>query len=661
MESFQYNQNMNYNPNQNTNYNPNQNMNYNPNQFINTQQNQNMNYNSNQFTNTQQNQYSNQNMNYNPNQFTNTQQNQYNNQYSNQYNNQYSNQYSNQNQTQMFVQQEDIEEIDPIDYIRFKGLDIDSQRINLPQNPFKIKLKPHQEALVYRALEVDEKFSGSDLPFGVFSDKPGSGKTFAVLALIYLSKKFFSPNSTSVNVIVVPHNIYTQWVEAIESFLGKILTYKCLLEYNEITSLFSNTELLYKYDIIITTPLNYGVFASTVNSIGGSVRRVFFDEADTMKNLLVDAIKAKMTWFISASIKKVFDINTLKAQIGIYKLYLPKLLQNECYCKKSFIDMIIKLPKPKIDIFKCRDFYLDNILINLLNTEQIAPLNAHDFSEIRADCDGANIKSYKDICRNMYVYSKKVVNEQDELLKDIDKKLKFPNREEYNKVVDNKIKCEERKNKYLNLFTQLKIFAEKLNICIECWECMISDDNSIEYYRTECQDKICPSCYDKINDKFKCIGCKNPHPKDKLELESCVVNSSIKKEYMKSKIGKFIILDKIMEVIGHKVIIYSKYRGLNNYLKTLSYEKNIQFTELNGGNIKQIDNVLKEFRYNPDMRVLLIDNAYFGVGVNLEFTSDIIFIHNVDKETENQITGRAQRFGRVNELNIWKLKYSNEN
>ncbi len=610
MQSFQYN-NQNFNSNQNNNLNqPNNQMGqqFNPQQF-----------NPQQF-----------NVQYNPQQF----------------NVQY-----NQNQIEE-------EELEPIDYIRFKGLEPNSPRLQLKDNPFRIRLKPHQEALVYRALEVDEKFSGSELPFGVFSDKPGSGKTYAVLAMIYLSKIYF--NSTGVNVIVVPHNIYTQWVEAIDNFLGKMLTYKCLLEYNEITSLFSSTELLSKYDILITTPLNYGVFASTVNAVNCFVRRVFFDEADSMKNLLVNAISAKMTWFISASIKTVFDLNTLKAQIGIYKLYLPKLLQNDCYCKKSFIDSIIKLPKPKFEVFTCRDFYLDNILVNILNQEQILPLNAHDYSEIRAECDGATIKNTKDICRNMFVYSKKVVNEQDELLKDIDKKLRFPNRDEYNRVVDNKMKCEERKNKYIGIFNRLKLLADKNNICVECWECIILDELNIDFYRTECGDKICLSCYDKINDKYKCIGCKNPHPKDKLESESIEINSKTQKEFMKSKIGKFTILDKIMDITGDKVIIYSKYRGLNNYLKNLSIEKHFEYTELNGGNIKQIDHVLKEFKYNPDVKVLMIDNAYFGVGVNLEFTTDIIFIHNVDKELENQLVGRAQRFGRVFELNIWKLKYLNE-
>ena len=550
------------------------------------------------------------------------------------------------------------EELDPIDYIRFKGLDERSQRINLKENPFRIRLKPHQEALVYRALEVDEKFSGTDLPFGVFSDKPGSGKTYAVLAMIYLSKIYF--NSQGVNVIVVPHNIYSQWVEAIDNFLGKTIPYKCLLEYNEVTSIFSSTDILNKYDILITTPLHYGVFASSVNAVNCFVRRVFFDEADSMKNLLVDAIQAKMTWFISASIKTVFDINTLKAQIGIYKLYLPKLLQNECFCKKSFIDSIIKLPKPKNETFTCRDFYLDYILVDILSNEQILPLNAHDYSEIRSECDGAVIKNTKDICRNMYVYSKKVVNEQDELLKDIDKKLRFPNREEYNKVVDSKIRVEERKNKYLGIFTKLKDLADKNNICVECWDCIIQDNLSINFYRTECGDKVCENCWEKIFDKFKCVGCKNPHPKDKLIPESIDISSKNFKEYMKSKIGKFTILDKIMDITEDKVILYSKYRGLNNYLKNLSLEKNFEYTELNGGNIKQIDHVLKEFKFNPKVKVLLIDNAYFGVGVNLEFTTDIIFIHNIDKELENQMVGRAQRFGRVLQLNIWKLKYINE-
>ncbi len=566
-----------------------------------------------------------------------------------------------QSNTNQIITNINNEPKNPIDYIRFKGLDSSSKRFNIKDNPFRIRLKPHQESLVYRALEIDEKGIGSSLPFGVFSDKPGAGKTFVALALIYYSKVFF--NSQGVNVIVVPHNIYTQWIDAINNFLGRTMTYKCLLEYTEITSLFSNQEMLYKYDIIITTPLNYGVFASTVNSMGLKVRRVFFDEADTMKNLLVDAINSGFTWFISASIQRVFDSNTLKAKIGIYDLFLPELLQNECFCKKEFIDEAMKLPDPKEEKFICRDFFLDNILVNILDKNQLELINAHDYTEIRSECDGFQIKNTKEITRQIYYYSRRVVNEQEEILKDLEKKLKFPNREEYNRVVETKMKVEQKRDRYLNIYLQIKMLSERNNICVECWENIIENNNlsnKIKIFRSECNDIICQNCFSKIEEKYKCIGCKNPHSKESYKTENIEISDNMIKNFMKSKINKFVILDKIIEVTGEKVLIYTKHRGISNYLKNLSYKLGFNYGELYGGNIKQIDSVLRDFKHNPDLKILLIDDSYFGVGLNIEYATDFIFVHKVDKEIKKQLLGRAQRFGRMKSLNIWELIYQNE-
>lgn len=572
------------------------------------------------------------------------------------YQNNYSNNY---NQTILNSEKtQDLQSANKYDKIRVEGLNHKSKRLSNPENPFKLKLKPHQEALLYRSLEIDEKFAGSVLPFGLFSDKPGSGKTFIVLALIYYAKTLFK--SQGVNIIVVPHNIYTQWVDAINSFLGKLLTYKCLLEYNEISGLFTDNQMLYKYDIIITTPLNYGVFASTVNNIGSKVRRVFFDEADTMKNLLVDAINSKFTWFISASIQRVFDPQTLKAKIGIYELYLPELFKNECYCKNSFIDSNIKLPKPNNEFFKCRDFYLDNILVEILDQNQLCAINAHDYTDIRSECDGFAVKSTKEIVRQMYNYSRTVVNEQEDILKDLERKLKFPNRQEYNRIVETKNNVEAKRNKYLNIYMQIKLLSEQNKVCIECWDQVIKEEGFIDIYRSECNDIICKHCWNKIEDKYKCIGCKNPHLKDTYKVEQLQVTPNMIKENLKSKLNKFIILDKIIDLTGNKVLIYTKFRGLNNYLKNLSYQMNFQFSELNGGNIKQIDSIIKDFKTNPNIKILLIDDSYFGVGLNIEYATDFIFIHKIDSEVKKQLIGRAQRFGRTEKLNIWELAYSNE-
>ena len=50
--------------------------------------------------------------------------------------------------------------------------------------------------------------------FGILSDKPGAGKTYVILGLIYLTKNNLSKKT---NIIVVPQNILNQWKLSINS------------------------------------------------------------------------------------------------------------------------------------------------------------------------------------------------------------------------------------------------------------------------------------------------------------------------------------------------------------------------------------------------------------------------------------------------------------
>ena len=541
---------------------------------------------------------------------------------------------------------------------RVNGLNNESKKLHTVENPFKIKLKSHQEALLYRILELDDKASKTPIPFGIMSDKPGSGKTFVILAMIYYSIKFF--NSKGANIIVVPHNIYTQWIGAIDIFLGKSLKYVCLIEYNEINQLYTNSSILYNNDIIITTPLIYDIFAGTINSLGLHVRRIFFDEADSMKNILTNSINSQMTWFVSASISSVFDSVSQKARIGKYELYLPNLLTNECWCESEFIDSNIKLPTPIIEKFICKDFYIDFIISNIVDSEHLKYINGLDYSNIRQECGGNLIKTTQEIVKYLYIYSNKMITDANAVLKDLEKsRVEAP---------DTRAKTLRKKQIYTQRQEKIKFLSHKYNLCIECFEYI----NQLVCKKSPCNDIVCENCWnlgwiknEQDNDKKKnklplCLTCNKTHTEDTWEDEKTHHNNNVQNFISKSEYNKFVILDNILDVCGKKIIIYSEFRGLNNYLKNYSIDMSIKFEELNGGNIKEIDRILISFRDDPDVKILLIDNAYFGVGLNIEYTTDMIFFHNVDEKIKTQLIGRAQRFGRKSKLNIWEIKHWNE-
>jgi SNF2 family DNA or RNA helicase len=61
-----------------------------------------------------------------------------------------------------------------------------------------------------------------------------------------------------------------------------------------------------------------------------------------------------------------------------------------------------------------------------------------------------------------------------------------------------------------------------------------------------------------------------------------------------------------------------------------------------------------------EIDVLLINSRFFGAGLNLQNSSDIIILHRQGADILHQIIGRAQRIGRSDSLNIWKLYHNNE-
>jgi hypothetical protein len=500
-----------------------------------------------------------------------------------------------------------------------------------------------------------------------------------VLALIYFAIKRL--NSKGANIIVVPHNIYSQWVASIEKFLGTILTYKLLLEYSEINLLFSNPNMLYQYDIILTTSLYYDVFASTVSSIGLNVRRVFFDEADTIKNLLAHSMPCAMTWFISASIDRVFDHKSNIAKIGSYNLSLSQLLVNDCFCDAEFVDVNIKLPKPNFEMFKCKDYYLDNMLSVFLQKEQLALINGHDYSNIRVMCGGSQLKDTKDIVENLYKCSMKIIRDLNSQIKEIEKKSKYVyTNEEKNKYAETKAKLELERQTHLVLTNKIKQLGVQLKLCGNCFKKLneMSGNNDItfklDYYSMECGVYLCNQCYQteishikNMNEsidiqkiKIKCLECESGHLVSNLNFHPFAGDFAYGKNLDLENMNKLIVLEKILEIVGKKTIIFSQYKGISHHIQSIVSKLKLQYVQLDGGNIKDLDNILAKFKSDPKVQILLIDDSSFGVGLNIEYTTDIVFFNYIAPAIKTQLIGRAQRLGRTCKLNVWDLLYSNE-
>ena len=76
------------------------------------------------------------------------------------------------------------------------------------------------------------------------------------------------------------------------------------------------------------------------------------------------------------------------------------------------------------------------------------------------------------------------------------------------------------------------------------------------------------------------------------------------------------------------------------------------------GSARDITSIVEQFR-SEDV-VLLVNSQRACAGLNLEFATDLIFMHLMEENVLAQVVGRVQRIGRVNEATVHYLMYKNE-
>ena len=104
-----------------------------------------------------------------------------------------------------------------------------------------------------------------------------------------------------------------------------------------------------------------------------------------------------------------------------------------------------------------------------------------------------------------------------------------------------------------------------------------------------------------------------------------------------------------------KFLVFSKSDVAFDKISKLLEDGSVPFNKLLGNSAviqSRVD------RYNEGhLKVLLLNPAHYGCGINLEKTTDIVFFHKFDVDMERQIIGRAQRIGREHRLRVHYLFY----
>lgn len=528
---------------------------------------------------------------------------------------------------------------------------LNQQSPKYPQTHGYIQLKPHQEAMLYRCMQIEHS---NDV--GVMADSPGSGKTYVILSLIMM-------DMNSINVVVVPQNIYTQWEEAIKKFCGESIRYAKFITYNDVSSLYFRPSTL-NSNIILTTPLYYNVIIDALHE-RKKVSRVIVDEIDSVVSLINSNKKIyDMIWFVSASVTKA-TLTRMGFYLHVYESITVK-------CQDDFVKESFNIPEPMITKIICHNVLIDQVLQGLVSAQEYSRLNAMDFNGIKklnSIMVAKNEKEAVEYFLKDLIVSKEIISISiEETKKVLESTIK---EEDIEKV---QVSLQEKEKKLKDIDEKINCLTQRLTECNICNICYCDIHSRV--ITVCCKNSYCQTCLTTWNNKSvdgSCPTCRSKNVEVIImdeEDNQCKVSDTQESNIIENnndendeedipRTKMEHLKDMLTNKLGEKVIIFADYTSIFKEISLLLEKENIKFVELDGGNINSIDKDVNEYK-NGEVRVLMTNSSLYGCGMNLENTTDVVILHKINESMKEQVIGRAQRPGRISVLNVWELLHGNE-
>lgn len=603
--------------------------------------------------------------------------------------------------------------------IKVEELDENSSTEVHPRN-IKVKLWPHQLTLLHRCKQYEnEQLALTEFKsleethpnlgqgdymrtqVGIIGDRVGSGKSFVILALMLnnditnlgSSIKTFAKNrvvfqyserATNIrtNLLVVPHNLVSQWETYIKDFSDNI-KYLIISKMKHVEDFYINLSSVNEYDIIVVTQSYYVRVANFVNSRSLKMQRIIYDEVDNLNIPHCPLIESNFYWFISASYGNLlYPKGYQRYDYAINKhVWFATGLKNSGFVKELFMDLFnnlsreftkilllknqdeyvkssISIPEVVSQFVKCKSPLSIDILNGFVDREIIHLLNAGDIASALQRISPSRKGTEENIISlQIEKLAKEIYN--------CDLRLETTYRYDYDLEEQRQTEITRLQNKKNSIQAKIDGIRERIKQADTCCICF---DNFVKKSVPPCcsqsycfvciniwlsKHQTCPTCKQKlsIKDLFiidDSIG-EEDSPEEQVNPDELNANFD--------KIQNLEIIFK-QKASNGKILVYSSYDMSFNHITEVLEKLNIRYAYLKG-NENQIKKTIERYK-EEDLNVLLVNGRNYGSGLNLENTSDIIMFHKVDSEVEKQIIGRGQRFGRVNALNVWYLLHENE-
>jgi hypothetical protein len=450
----------------------------------------------------------------------------------------------------------------------------------------------------------------------------------------------------------------------------------------------SPIEVIGAYDLIVVTSTLYNKLASFMNIYKIKLQRAIYDEVDNLNVPGCKEVQANFFWFVTASYGNVLypkGQNKYEPAIGRYVWYangikhsgfLKNILMDLYYNvsrnlmkvlvvknRESYVETSLSLPEMISHYIQCKTPYAINVLNGLVDRTILNYLNADDIQGA-LQYVSASHKSTEDniITRVIDKYTRQATNINLQI--NTAREYLYDTEAERTEALTRLQKQLEQVQKKINTITER---IKNNDLCTICYETV--DKKTVT---SCCQNTFCFKCINMwLAQRKICPLCKIPMDitqlyvidNDVVENNEIVIADDVEQiDMMKpnSKNDKYQNLELILKNMdgNAKLLIFSAYENSFTNVIPILQRLNIKSDYLKG-NGYQIQATIDRYK-NGDVKVLLVNTRQYGSGLNLENTTDIILFHKFDTEIEKQVIGRAQRFGRKQQLNVHYLLYENE-
>ena len=608
-----------------------------------------------------------------------------------------------------------------------------------------VQLKAHQLALLRRCVDLESgpvalsrlgQLMTPSMPahmtdehvhnylrtrIGVLGDKVGSGKSYVILSIVLTGRgqpplpdpivRSFAgnrvcvsvrnvPRSLDLTLLVVPHNLCTQWDEYIRRFGGG-LRHLSVNRSKHVSALSAlEAEELAALDLVVVTNTFYNAVASVINR--RQVRRVIFDEADSMAIPGCQAVDACFHWFVTASWLNLLvpsGDGTMLHSDGAYarrvtgirssgfiKNVFAELYRSTWYemghlassaivvrCRDSYVDASLLLPEPVVHIVRSRTPALIRVLHGMVDQNIIDCLNAGDVDTAMQHISPHNRRTEDNI---VVLLLDNLTRKHHNLGTRLDAIASH--------IYDSEAEREAERTRVGGKMDALQVRMDairdrviKSDSCCICYEPM-RDPNSGTVTKTVvpcCSNAFCFACINMwLARRTSCPLCKaavgvqqlmvvTPDPAGSSSSSSSSSGGGGSERVSSESRNKMENLEAILRERcttprAAKVLLFSAFDNTFNGVVSVLARLGIKHRFLKGNHFS-VSMIEKEYR-EGDLDVLLVNTTNYGSGLNFENTTDVIMLHKFDTDIEKQVIGRAQRCGRTQPLNVWYLLYANE-